>query len=125
VNNKLLAHNAYGQKTAPTRTARDTEYEVIARITHRIRTAALKGKNGFPELVAALDENRRLWTTLATDVADPKNGLPQDLRARLFYLAEYTFGHTSKVLGGKASASSLIDVNMAVMRGLRGQGAKP
>ena len=121
----MLAHNAYGQKAAPTRTARDTEYEVIARITHRIRSATLKGKNGFPDLVAALDENRRLWAALSEDVANPQNGLPQDLRDRLVYLARFTFGQTSKILGGTAGVASLIDINTAVMRGLRGKGTQP
>lgn len=85
----------------------------------------LKGKPAFPDLVAALDENRRLWTAFAEDVADPQNALPQDLRARIFYLAEFAMGHTGKVLAGTASAAPLIEINTSIMRGLRGQGTLP
>ena len=122
MNTQNLARRAYGQVAAPTRTPRGTEYEVIARITHRLKTGALKGKIGFPALAAALNENRTLWSTLAVEVANPKNPLPADLRARIFFLAEFTLTHTSKVLAGTGSVSTLIEINTAIMRGLRGKG---
>jgi flagellar biosynthesis activator protein FlaF len=121
VSQSMTALNAYHQVTTPTRTARGAEYEVVARITHRMRSATQQGKTAFPELVAALDENRRLWSAFAEDVASPKNALPQDVRARIAYLAEFTFGQTGKILAGKASAAPLIEINTAIMRGLRGQ----
>jgi flagellar protein FlaF len=74
----------------------------------------------FPKFVAALHENRALWTILAADVADPDNGLPETLRAQIFYLAEFTDHQTSKILRGEGSADSLIEINTAVMRGLSG-----
>ena len=55
----------------------------------------------------------------AADVADRANGLPQDLRARIFYLAEFTDQHSSKVLSGKGKADVLVEINAAIMRGLR------
>lgn len=121
----MTAQNAYRQVASPTRTARSAEYEVVARITHRLRTANHQGRTAFPELVAALDENRRLWSAFAEDVANPQNALPKDLRARIAYLAEFTFGQTSKILAGTASALPLIEINTAIMRGLRGQEAHP
>ena len=54
------------------------------------------------------------------DVAEPTNLLPQPLRAQIFYLAEFTMHHSAKVLKGDASVAPLIDINTAVMRGLRG-----
>lgn len=120
--NNTLAHRAYHQISAPTRTARGTEYEVIARLTHRLKVSAAKGRSSFPQLVSALHENHALWTAFAMDVADPANALPQGLRAQVFYLAEFTFAHTQKVLAGKAGVSPLIEINTAIMRGLRGQG---
>lgn len=121
MNHHVNAHDAYRQVSTPTRTARSAEYEVVARITHRISTAAQKGKSAYPELVAALDENRRLWTAFVEDVASPQNALPQDLRARIAYLAAFTFGQTGKILAGAASAAPLIEINTAIMRGLREQ----
>lgn len=120
MNAQALAHRAYAQSAAPTRTPRSAEYEVIARVTHRLKAAAQEaGKRLSPALAEALHDNRRMWTTLAADVAGDGNGLPAELRARLFYLAEYTRLHTSKVLAGQASVASLLEINTAILRGLR------
>jgi len=62
----------------------------------------------------------RLWSTLALDVAQPENGLPSALRAQLFYLYQFTTEHSRAVLKGAASVEVLVDINTAVMRGLRG-----
>jgi len=69
-----------------------------------------------------LADNTQLWSTLASDVALPGNGLPAVLRARLFYLYEFTVQHSRQVMDDKASVEVLADINMAVMRGLRGDG---
>ncbi len=115
-----MAKTAYTTNSAPIRTPRGTEYEAFARVTHRIKSAAEKGGTAFPELVAALHANRQLWTMLAADVAEDGNGLPESLRARVFYLAEFTVLHSSKVLRGEAETEVLIEINTAIMRGLRG-----
>ncbi len=97
MNAQNLARQAYTNQAAPIRTTRGTEYEVFAKITHRLNAAARKGKMGFPALASAIHDNRKLWTMLAADVADDDNGLPNDLRARIFYLAEFTPGHSRQV----------------------------
>ncbi|SDX46646.1 flagellar protein FlaF [Ruegeria halocynthiae] len=116
---QTIAQRAYAQPAAPTRTPRDTEYEAISRITHRLKAAAARKATDFGEFVQALHENRRLWSVLATDVADADNALPNNLRARIFYLAEFTEQHSSQVLGNKATIEPLLEINMAVLRGLR------
>lgn len=118
-----MAKTAYANPGQPTRTPRATEYEAFARITHRLKAAAALDKHEFPSLARALHENRQLWTVLAADVADRNNGLPTQLRAQIIYLYEFTMQHTSKVLGGEAQADVLIDINTAVMRGLKQGGA--
>lgn len=123
MNQRFQAQSAYRHTADPIRTQRGTEYAVIARITQRLRNAVLKADKSYPELVAALDENRKLWTAFATDVASDENALPSDLRARIFFLAEFTLMQTGKILAGSASAKPLIEINLAVMRGLRGQGS--
>lgn len=114
-----MAKMAYSARVAPSRTPRATEYELFARITHRLKSAATKGRLHFAELAAALHDNQCLWSTLATDVAEPTNGLPANLRARIFYLAEFTRLHTSRIMAGSGSTDVLIDINAAVMKGLR------
>lgn len=116
-----LAQGAYRTQMHATRAPRDTEYDLLARITGRLRQAAAdRGVTAFPALAAAMHENRRLWTAFAVDLADPGNALPRDLRARLFHLSEFVSVHTDRVLAGEARPEALIEVNLAVMRGLHG-----
>lgn len=115
------AHQVYGFAQHHIRTPRAIEVQLISDITSRLN----REDQPFHDLVAAIDDNRRLWRTLAIDVADNENTLPQELRARIFYLAEFTNLHSSKVLRREADAGPLIDINMAVLRGLNGdRGAK-
>lgn len=114
------AQRAYSAASAPTRTLRSTEYEAVARITHRIRSADQQGAEGYSALVEALYDNRKLWNIFAVDVADAANKLPRDLKAQLFYLAEFTQQHTSKVLAREATVAPLLEINTAILRGLRG-----
>lgn len=123
MNASLRAHQAYAPTLAPTRSARRIEYDVIANITFRLKSAIEKGK--FGPLVEALHENRNLWRILAIDVADPDNGLPKELRARIFYLAEFTDAHTSKVIRRQDNAIPLLEINTAILRGLRPAGENP
>ena len=114
----MLAERAYQGQSTATLTPRGIEYQAFARVTRQLATAGRKGSQGFAELVAAIHDNRRLWTILAADVADPQNKLPADLRAKIFALAAFTNQHSSKVLARKASVIALIDINAAIMRGL-------
>lgn len=116
------AQLAYGRSSLPVRTNRGTEYAVFMRVTQRMKAAAEQGRAGFPALAAAIHDNRRLWTTLAADVADSGNALPPDLRARIFYLAEFSFLHGAKVLAGTADVRPLLEINAAIMRGLAASG---
>lgn len=118
------ARQAYAAPQAATRTPRQAERQVLSNITAGLNAAAADPAD-FPRLVAAVSLNRRLWTRLAADVAGAGNGLPQALRAQLFYLAEFTAHHTRRVLKGEADVQPLIDVNTAVMRGLAGQPPGP
>lgn len=115
------AKAAYGAARPTTRTPRSTEYELFAQITSRLSASSPKN---FANLADAVTENRKLWSRLAILVADPKNALPEMLRAQIFYLAEFTETHSRKVLSGEAEIDALIDINKSVMRGLCGQQAK-
>lgn len=119
-----MAQTGYGTQTG-TRTDRSVEYDAFARITAALRKAASAAREDFASLARALDDNRRLWTIIATDVADDDNSLPRQLRGQIFYLAEFTLTQTRRVLRGEASVDILIEINTTIMRGLRGQeGAK-
>jgi flagellar protein FlaF len=117
-----LAQEAYARPDAPARSARNTEYELFARTTRRLSIAWSHRVENYEALVAALHDNGTMWRTFAVDVADIGNTLPSPLRAQIFYLYEFTSVHSQKVLDGVASAEVLVDINAAVMRGLRGTG---
>lgn len=119
-----MARMAYSSPTTPIRTPQGIEYDAFARVTTRLKTLSTSQKKDFPALASALNDNRRLWLILATDVAQAGNKLPDMLRAQILYLSEFTARHSSDVLGGAATVDALIDVNTSVMRGLRLQEAR-
>ena len=130
------AVSAYGDASSAAKSPRQVEYQAFAKITNALTRSATRDENPdaraaisgerFVELAEALHENLRLWTIVQGDVSADGNGLPDALRARLFYLGEFTRDHTRKVLKGEADADPLIEINTAIMRGLRqGGGADP
>lgn len=118
----LMAQRAYARPDVTARNPRSVEYDLLARATADLGTAWAQRSQNFATLAAAIDANLRLWTMLGADVADPGNALPQALRAQLFYLYEFTADHSRAVLEGRSSVEVLVDINTAVMRGLRGEG---
>ena len=116
----LKAQQAYAPVRPAIQTPRAIEAHVITGITARLS----RKTSDFPTLVGAVHDNRRMWTTLAADVADTDNALPAALRAQIFYLAEFTERHSQKFLRGEADLSALIDINTAIIRGLNAQGAR-
>ncbi len=115
------AREGYGRNAVPIKSHRAAEYETIARISHRLRAAAMNKSKNYAEYVSALSDNSRLWTALAVDVAQPENDLPQDLRARIFWLAEFTTHETRRLLKDEGDVGILIEVNAAILQGLRVQ----
>jgi flagellar protein FlaF len=121
------AQAAYAPASPATHTPRDIEYHAFAHVTgllaHARDTAAEVG--GTARLAEALHENVRLWLALATDVALPENPLAPQLKAQIIGLANFARTHMTKVLAGSETVDALIDVNMAIMKGLRGEDGTP
>jgi flagellar protein FlaF len=101
---------------------RAVEYEILARATRQLLSASERREKDFPKLVSALHYNEMVWRTLAADVADDANALPTALRASLLSLYEFVQTHSAKVLRDKSGTDVLVDINTAVLRGLRGDG---
>jgi flagellar protein FlaF len=110
---------------APVRTARGTEYAIFARVTHGMKAVDESDRAAFPALARAVTDNQRLWSTLTDDLMSDNNLLPVPLRAQLIGLAEFVRRHSLAVLGGRASVAPLIDINTAIMKGLRGSVEEP
>ena len=116
------ARQAYAPTQAAVRSERSIEAQLFSQITARLRQAKSATPVDFNALISALHDNRRMWAAMAADVADQDNQLPKQLRAQIFYLAEFTEHHTRQVLRREADAEALIEVNTSVLRGLNGQG---
>ncbi|MFO1210574.1 MAG: flagellar biosynthesis regulator FlaF [Amaricoccus sp.] len=115
------ARAGYGAAAAPIRTARGAEYAVFARVTGNLRAVEETDKRAYPQLAQAVIDNQRLWSTLAEDLMLETNVLPVALRAQLISLAEFVRRHSLSVLRGQGKVAALIDINTAIMRGLRGE----
>ena len=120
-----FAQATYANPQTAIHTQRGIEYQAFARATRRLKQAEGQSDQPVSELAAALHENQRLWIALAADVARDDNALPPELRAQLFYLNEFTQTHSRKVLGGGGDVNVLVDINTAIMRGLRGHKDEP
>ena len=76
-------------------------------------------------LAEAMHDNVRLWMALGADVASDENQLPKPLRVQILGLANFARTHMLRVLAGEETVDALIDINMAIMKGLRGQEGAP
>ncbi|MGD1923641.1 MAG: flagellar biosynthesis regulator FlaF [Paracoccaceae bacterium] len=115
----MLQTSGYTAAARSTALPRDIEYKVFSNVTGQLKRRASDAAD-FPALLQALTENVNLWRTIAFDVMDANNGLPQQLRAQLFYLFEFTQAHTTKVMRREAGVEPLIEINSAIMQGLKG-----
>ncbi|MDN5568044.1 MAG: flagellar biosynthesis regulator FlaF [Paracoccus sp. (in: a-proteobacteria)] len=117
--NAVTPLTQHGYKTSGLRTARDAEYDVFSRVTRMMRQAGPKADNR--DTIMAVHKNTELWSLLAIDLADPGNALPDATKAGLLSLASFAIRHGQSVMAGDMATDSLIDINMTIMRGLRGE----
>ena len=117
--NAVTPLTQHGYKSAALRNPRDAEYDAFSRVTRLMRQAPRQCTTA--EAVHAVHLNNELWTILATDLADPGNALPEAMRAGLLSLAGFCLRHGHSALSGQASTDALIDINLSIMKGLRGE----
>ena len=124
MNSLALAQSAYGDASAAVRTDRSVEYQAFAKVTAALTEARDAETPDFVAKVEALHLNRQLWNILGNDVAEENNALPINLRQEIFSLSRFVDQQTPKVMDGSAAIDALIDINTAIMRGLRGEGGQ-
>ena len=122
-----LARHAYNQTTKTTASARSIERQLLARLTTAMVVAEKNRKTDHPGYIHALSKNLEFWTVVAGDVASENNKLPQELRANLFYLFEFTRAHSRKIINGDDALDTepLIEINQNIIRGLQGAEEQP
>lgn len=112
-----LAITSHRFGAAPARTPRDVEYSAFSHATRKLRAA----QRGDSPAAAGVHDNTILWSALASDLAEPDNALPEGLRAALLSLALFSIRHGREVAAGRASVDALIDINLSIMKALRGE----
>ena len=118
-----MSLQAYQQAATRAESPRDTEYRLFAQVTRALFEAAKLDPTDIGGRMDALDWNRRLWSTLASDCAHPENKLPPPLRASIISLSIWVGKHTSLVIRNREEIEPLIEVNRMIMQGLSSQGA--
>jgi flagellar protein FlaF len=116
-----MSLQAYQQAAARTENSRDAEYRLFGQVTRALLQAAEAPPDDVRGRIEALDWNRRLWSALATDCADPQNVLPESVRAQIISLSLWVGRHTSAVIRHQEDIEPLIDINRIMMQGLAGQ----
>lgn len=107
-------------KTAATRaeSPREMEYRLFGQVTRALLVASQADPTDIAVRIDALDWNRRLWSTLATDCSDPNNAMSKPLRAQIISLSLFISRHSSAVMRGEEDFEPLIDINRMIMQGL-------
>jgi flagellar protein FlaF len=113
-----MSLQAYQRVAARAETPREAEYRLFGQVTRALMEAADLPADDIRGRMDALDWNRRLWSALASDCADPANQLPEALRASMISLSLWVGRHTSAVIRKEEEIADLIEVNRMIMQGL-------
>lgn len=115
---------AYRQAAQRAENPREAEYRLFGQVTRALIEADRLDSSDMAGRMDALDWNRRLWSALATDCADPNNGLAPSLRASFISLSLWVNRHTSAVMAREEEIAPLVEINRIVMQGLAPQSAQ-
>lgn len=117
-----MSLQAYQRVAARAETPREAEYRLFGQVTRALMEAAALPADDIRGRMDALDWNRRMWSTLAADCADPGNQLPVQLRASMISISLWVGRHTSAVIRQEEGIEDLIEINRMIMQGLVGAG---
>lgn len=115
-----MSLQAYQSAAQRAENPREAEYRLFGQVTRALMDAALVDPSDFNTRIDALDWNRRLWSTLATDCSDPSNTMPEAARASIISLSIWVAKHTSAVMRREEDIQDLVDINRLIMQGLSG-----
>ncbi len=112
-----MSVKAYQQNQLTTENPREVERRLFSQVTGALLAARDKGHQD-DDCINALDWNRRVWTTMASDCSVEGNQLTKELRAGIISLSIWVGKYTSQVMRGKETIEALIDINKTIMEGL-------
>jgi flagellar biosynthesis activator protein FlaF len=120
-----LAFKAYGEVTQRTAGEKDLEIALFQQITNELRNVSDADTVQPTDWAEAIHRNQQLWTTIAIDLLNPGNALPEEMKRSLLYLAEFVRQNSMKILSGSGDIADLIEINQSIMTGLSGPSAAP
>ena len=113
-----MSLQAYRTAAAQAESPRQAEYRLFGQVTRALMQAAEVDVEDIQTRMDALDWNRRVWSTLATDCSTAENSLPAPVRAQIISLSIWVGRHTSAVMRREEKIEPLIDLNRTIMQGL-------
>lgn len=117
-----MSLQAYKAAATRAESPREMEYRLFGQVTRALMHAATVPATDIATRIDAIDWNRRLWSTLATDCTDPDNAMSMPLRAQIISISLFVNRHSSAVMRGEEDFEPLIDINRMIMQGLVGPG---
>jgi flagellar protein FlaF len=120
-----MSLRAYQQASARAEKPRESEYRLFGQVTRALIEASRAAQDDLQTRIDAIDWNRRLWSALANDCAQPENQLPTHLRAQIISLSSWVRRYSSSVMRDNEPFDPLIDINRIMMQGLDGKVSDP
>jgi flagellar protein FlaF len=114
-----MTHKAYHSTQLIAEDARATEYRLFGQVTGALIDAQ-KADTAVGPRAEAIDWNRKLWRTLASDCLDDRNQLPPAVRAQIVSLSLWVSKYSKQVTRKGAPLTPLIEINRNIMQGLQG-----
>lgn len=112
-----MSLTAYQSTLKATENPRDVEYRLFGQVTRALLEVSPLPRTD-PKVIQAIDWNRRMWSTLATDCSSESNLMPAQMRAGIISISMFVARYSSQVMSAAMPVDPLIDINRSIMQGL-------
>lgn len=111
-----LAHQAYGSVQHRTASEKEIERALMAEVTAElVEISALENPLPGP-WYDAINRNLQMWTIFASDLLNPNNPFPKELKGQILYLAEFVRQQSRALFAsGTGDLSELIAINKILL----------
>ena len=116
------AANAYARTSQSALSPREAEAAVLLKAARRLQAVRGDAVTKSAALNDALMFNQRVWTILASAVADPANPLPEDIRRNVTHIAVFVFRTVldAMIEPTARKLDALVSLNHQLAAGLQG-----
>ena len=114
----MNGYAAYARTQNTTENPRHVEYKLLGQVTAALLQVEEK-PNDLHAFMDAVLWNQSVWSAFLTDLTHEGNRLPRQLKQDLASLSLWVIRETDRVIERRRGVDGLINVNRAVMAGLR------